>query len=293
MSGSMEIIIGKPVGYCNGVKYAIEQAERLIENNKIYCIGKLIHNEMIISVLESKGLIFVNSIDEIPCNSSMIIRAHGAEKNIYEKAKGKNITIIDLTCGKIKAINLKTQKKKAEYFIVIVGKKNHPEAKCERSFLGEDAEIVESIDDIDRLIERFNNSTKKKIYIVSQTTFNSAKFDEIVKIIKQRVNSQVEVDKTICNETEKRQSDVNRISKKADTVIVVGGRDSSNTKETKEVASRNCKNVYLIQDVNELVNSNIEIKGKVGLISGTSTPRIEIDKITRYLNSYDKNVDNI
>ena len=124
----MKIVIGKTSGFCNGVENTIKRAEDALSKEKIYCLGEIVHNERVINDLENKGMITISNIDDAPNNSKVIIRAHGELKETYDKAKEKNIEVIDLTCGKIKAIRVKISKKVEEHYIIIVGKKNHPES---------------------------------------------------------------------------------------------------------------------------------------------------------------------
>ena len=131
----MEIIIGKTSGFCNGVKYTVSKANEMIDKNKeLFCLGQIVHNERVIKQLESKGMKTIDSIETCPNNSKLIIRAHGELKETYDIAEKKNIELIDLTCGKIKIIRKKINDKSTDHFIIIVGKKNHPETLGVQSF---------------------------------------------------------------------------------------------------------------------------------------------------------------
>ena len=276
----MNIIIGKHSGFCKGVEFTVNKAQETINNNDIvYCLGEIVHNERVIDDLEEKGMITVKSIDEVPNNSKLIIRAHGELKEIYDEALNKNIEIIDLTCGKIKAIRTKISNKLSDHFIVIIGKINHPEPLGVKSFSGEYAYIVEDENDLDKMIEKYNNSKLKKIYIVSQTTFNSNKFDELVELIKSRVDSIIEVDKTICNATSNRQEETKELSKSVDKMIIIGGKKSSNTKELETIAKEECDNVYLVQDKNDLDKTKFNSNDTIGIMAGASTPKKSIEKV--------------
>lgn len=278
----MEIIVGKLSGFCNGVASAIKCANETVEKyNKVYCLGQIVHNEKVINNLEKKGMITVNNIEDIPDNSKVIIRTHGELKETYEKAKQKNLEVIDLTCGKIKVIRNKIEKEKKESYIVIIGKKNHPEALGLQSFSGKDSIIIENEEDIDNLIKRLN---KKKIFIITQTTFNKNKVDYLVKIIKEKIKEEIKVEKTICNATSNRQQETEKLARKVDCMIIVGGKNSSNTKELEVIAKDHCKEVYLIQDFKSLKNININDNYKVGIMAGASTPKEVVDEVINYLN---------
>ena len=274
----MNIVIGKTSGFCNGVENTIKRAEDALSKEKIYCLGEIVHNERVINDLENKGMITISNIDDAPNNSKVIIRAHGELKETYDKAKEKNIEVIDLTCGKIKAIRVKISKKVEEHYIIIVGKKNHPESLGVLSFSGNNSSIIEDKEDIKDVITNFSKTNLNKIYIVSQTTFNSDKFDKLVSIIKESTNKEVEVDKTICDATSKRQNETRELSKTVDTMIIVGGKKSSNTKELEIIAKEHCNNVILIQDKDDLKDNEI-VGENIGIMAGASTPTIVVEEI--------------
>lgn len=280
----MNIVIGKTSGFCNGVSNTVKKAEEAISNEKVYCLGEIVHNERVINDLEKNGMITITNIEEVPNNSKVIIRAHGELKSTYERANEKEIEILDLTCGKIKAIRVKISKKLADHYIIIIGKKNHPESLGVLSFSGDNSSIVEEKKDVDMIKEKINSSNMNKIYVVSQTTFNSDKFDEIVSYINENINKEIVIDKTICDATSKRQNETKELSKKVDTMIIVGGKKSSNTKELEIIAKEYCNNVILVQDKND-INSSMIIGDNIGIMAGASTPNIVVEEIVNKLNN--------
>lgn len=281
----MEIICGKLNGFCAGVNYTIKKATELLENTNetIYCLGEIIHNERVIEELENKGMITINDINEAPNNSKVIFRAHGEAKEIYEIANSKNIKIFDLTCGKIKIIRNKIEKNKDDSFIIIIGKKNHPETIGNISFTKPFGSIIETIDDINSVYEEFKLSNLKKVYIIAQTTFSSKKYDEYVNIIQDTFkDTKIIIDKTICDATENRQTEANELSKTVDKMIIIGGKHSSNTKELAKITEKNCE-TYLIQTIEDLKDCEFNETDKIGVISGASTPLNAINEIIDYL----------
>ena len=280
----MEIIVGKHSGFCNGVKYTIEEANKALDQNKeIYCLGEIVHNERVISDLEKKGMKTIHSIEEAEDHSKLIIRAHGEIKETYEQAKRKEIEVLDLTCGKIKAIRQKIKNRLDDSFIIIIGKKNHPETLGVQSFSGDYSYIIENEEDMDEALKSYQKSHREKVYVVSQTTFNSDKFDQIVKKMKKVFKGEMTVDKTICNATDNRQQETRELSKNVDIMIIVGGKKSSNTKELEVISKENCKNVYLVQDVEDLKKETIKKDSRIGIMAGASTPQIVVDEIIEYL----------
>lgn len=282
----MNVIIGKTSGFCNGVSYTVKTAEEAIKNEKIYCLGEIVHNERVINDLEKNGMITIKNIDEAPNNSKVIIRAHGELKETYDKALQKNIDILDLTCGKIKAIRVKISKRVDDHFIVIIGKKQHPESLGVLSFSGNNSLIIEDFEDIDKNIEIINGSSMNKIYIVSQTTFNADKYDKLVDYLKSLTEKDIIIDKTICDATSKRQNETKELSKKVNTMIIVGGRKSSNTKELELIAKEYCNNVLLVQNKDDIQTENI-IGENIGIMAGASTPNVVVDEIVEKLNGQD------
>ena len=184
----MNITIGQNSGFCSGVRITVQKAEELGNEEKIiYCLGELVHNERIIEDLEKKGILFVEDIEEIPDHNTVIFRAHGERQEIYDRAKEKDLTIVDLTCGKIRIIRNKISQKTKDYSIIIIGKKNHPETIGTKSFSGEDSYILEKKEEIEEVLKQVQ---KEGIYIVSQTTYSSEEFDEIVEELKKTDNNE-------------------------------------------------------------------------------------------------------
>ena len=286
----MQIICSKQCGFCSGVNYCVNKTLELLQSNKknIYCIGQLVHNENVIDKLENKGLVIVNSIDDVPRNSVLIIRAHGAEKSIIDTAKEKNIEVIDLTCGKIKIILNIIQKQKNKSFIVIIGKKNHPEPLGILSYIENNCDIIEDLEDIPRVCKEIHKSSLNNVYVVSQTTFSDTKFDVLTKELKKSFddNINIVIDKTICDVTKKRQIEAINLSKSVDKMIVIGGKNSSNTKELYKIASTYCNNSYLIKDTKDFNNVKFSDRDKIGIISGASTSKESIDKVIEYINMF-------
>lgn len=284
----MKIECGKLCGFCSGVNYTINKALEVLSNeDDIYCLGQIVHNERVIKSLEEKGMVTVNNIDDVPDNSKLIIRAHGEVKDVFFAAKKRNIEIIDLTCGKIKVILKKIEKEMDKSFIIIIGKKNHPETIGTLSYAGDNSSVVEDEDDILITNEKLKKSRLSRVYIVSQTTFSSRKFDELITKIKNvfDYNIDIVVDKTICDVTEKRQKEVFELSSRVDKMIIIGGKNSSNTKELAKISKNNCDQSFLVQTKEDLKNIVFSSEDNVGIMAGASTPREIIDEVIDYLNT--------
>ena len=278
----MKLIISKLSGFCNGVNHTIEETNKILNQNdtgNIYCLGEIVHNENVIKKLESKGMITVSSLEEVPNHSTVIFRAHGETIHNYELAKNKKLEIIDLTCGRVKVIHKKIIKHQ-EDFIIIIGKQNHPEVKGHISYV-KDGIIISNEEDIKKINK---NKFKKNIYIVAQTTFNEKEFNNLTNLIKKSCNKQkITIDNTICSSTHNRQEEVKEISKQANIMLIIGSSTSSNTKELYNIAKVYCKNTYLISTKEDLDSITFDKKDIVGITSGASTSRDDIEEIINYL----------
>lgn len=281
----MEVIVGKTSGFCFGVDNAVKGAQKVIKDNgSVYCLGEIIHNEQVIKSLEDYGMITVDNLSDIPEGEKVIFRAHGEAKKVYEMAEKKNLKIFDFTCPKVKAIHMKVQREKENSFIIIIGKKNHPEIIGTKGFAGENSYVVESEDDILDAYMEYEKTNLGRVYVFSQTTFSSSKFDKIVEEIQTNFyEADVFVDKTICDSTENRQQETRELSKKVNKMIIIGGKNSSNTKELAKVAEENCNQVYLVQTVDDLNGVEFSSEEKIGIMAGASTPEKSIEQIVDFL----------
>ena len=286
----MIIKVGKLAGFCGGVINSVNNTDKLLNDGiKTYCLGELVHNKQVVDKLEKKGLILVESLDEVDDGSRVIFRAHGVTKETYELAKEKKLDVIDLTCPNVLRIHEKAIKLVEEdYFIILVAQKNHPETIGTISFCGKDRAILEDKNGIEEVVDLFKDSDKDKIAIISQTTYSMIKFEELVDILKNMLSDyEVKVDNTICSATELRQRETSKLAEEVDAMIIIGGKNSSNTKKLYELASTKCKNTYIVETINDL-NVDMSCHDIVGVMAGASTPKDSIDDVVYYLESVNK-----
>lgn len=280
----MEVILGKNSGFCSGVRNAIEGAEKALKScSNLYCLGEIVHNEEVINDLKQKGLTIIDSIED--AKNKVLIRAHGVAKEVYDIAKSKNIEIIDFTCPFVARIHdIVTRYSNEGFYIFLLGVKNHPETIGTISFCGNNSYLIESLDDIPNAIDNLKKSGIKKLLIISQTTFSISLFENIVDTIKSKIDSNInyEIKNTICNSTSIRQKEALDISKKVDLMIVIGGKNSSNTKKLFDIALKNCKETLLVQTKADLNFEYIQKFSKIGIIAGASTPQKIIDDIVLF-----------
>lgn len=280
----MEIIVGKTAGFCYGVERAVEGATKEITNatEKICCLGEIVHNKQVIEKLEKLGINCIETLKE--AEGTVLIRAHGVPKDVYELAKNRNIKIQDYTCPNVLKVHKIAEKYEKEgYFIFLSGTKSHPENIGTISHCGKDYYIIEKEEDTAKAMEVFEESKKKKLVLISQTTFSLERFHKIEKIIQEQIKSDVTfvAKNTICRTTELRQKETETLSKKVDTMIIIGGKNSSNTKKIYEIANKNCTHTLLVETAQELKKE--EMGKRVGIMAGASTPKESIEEIIEFL----------
>lgn len=281
----MEVVVGKMAGFCPGVEGAVKKARIALESrDTVYCLGEIVHNKQVVKSLEKEGMITVENLDEIPNNSTVLIRAHGEPESTYKKAESKNLEVLDATCGKVLSIHKKVEREREDSFIIILGKKNHPEVIGTKGFSGENSFVVESEEDILDAYMKYEITDLGRVYVVGQTTISSVYFDTLAKEIeKEFYEAEVCIDKTICSATEIRQKETAEMAKKFHTMIIIGGKNSSNTKELAKIADANCQKVYLIETVEEIKELDFSEIENVGIMAGASTPKESINEVKEYL----------
>jgi (E)-4-hydroxy-3-methyl-but-2-enyl pyrophosphate reductase len=261
----LEIIVAKHSGFCFGVDKAVKTAFNIQSDERVFTLGELIHNSQVIEALKEKGIQTIDDIDELRENDCVIVRAHGIGKDVYEMLKMRNVRILDATCPYVKRIHEIVKRKQDEGFkIIIVGDPQHPEVIGINGWCEGKALIIADEEDAENL-----EYSDEKICTVAQTTFRGSKYDAIFETLKKKFAFALKFD-TICNATVQRQTEAAELSKVADAMVVVGGRNSSNTRKLYEICQQNCPKTYLIENADELPSLN-NIK-TVGITAGASTP---------------------
>ncbi len=277
----MEVIRAKTAGFCFGVKRAVdtvyEQAKQNQEKKTIYTYGPIIHNAEVVKDLEKRGIKVINKEQELEMleEGTVIIRSHGIEERIYKKMKEKNINIVDATCPFVKKIhNIVQKESRAGKHIVIIGNPEHPEVIGIKGWAGQEVTVIQNPQEA----EDFELEVDKKICVVSQTTFNYNKFQDLVEIISKK-SYDINVLNTICNATKERQSEARTIAEKVDAMIVIGDKHSSNTQKLFEICKKACKDTYYIQTLEDLDLNQLRSVETVGITAGASTPNNIIEEV--------------
>lgn len=282
----MEVVVAKSAGFCFGVKRAVETVYAEIEKGKkIYTYGPIIHNEEVVKDLEKKGVVVLESEEELKAlkEGTVIIRSHGVEKRIQRLIEDNGLECIDATCPFVKRIHrIVEEAGKDNKEVVIAGNSGHPEVEGIVGWTDADTTILESVEEA----KQFEKKTEADICMVSQTTFNYKKFQDIVEIFEKKGYNGSVVN-TICNATEERQTEARKIAASVDVMIVIGGKHSSNTRKLYEICKQECENTYFIQTLDDL---HLEIPKSVrlvGITAGASTPKKIIEEVQNYVSNYE------
>lgn len=279
----MEILLAKSAGFCFGVQRAVDTAYKHADEKNVYTYGQIIHNEEVVGDLAKHGVKILedDELDQIK-DSKVIIRSHGAEKRVYDILEKNGNEIIDATCPFVKKIhNIVMDECGKGHTVIIIGDGKHPEVKGIMGWCMSEPVVIGTEEDAEKFVQSCLNGEYKpseNISIVSQTTFNYRKFHNVVDIIRNKLYN-VTAYKTICNATSVRQREAQEIASKVDAMIVIGGRNSSNTQKLYEISKKECENTYYIQTLVDLDLTTFESVSRVGITAGASTPNKLIKEV--------------
>ena len=284
----MKIKVAETAGFCFGVKRAVDKVYQLIEEgiHPIYTLGPIIHNEEVVSDLAERGVEVIEEKDLASLSGgTVVIRSHGVGKQIYQELREYHLDYVDVTCPFVLKIHRIVEKESlAGKHIIIFGDPDHPEVRgicgwCEGSYT-----VLKDREET----ENFTPPAEKDVCVVSQTTFNYNKFKELVEILcKKRYDNSVlnmgDILNTICNATEERQKEAQNIAGEVDTMLVIGGRHSSNTQKLFEICKEECGNTYYIQTPVDLDSEMFQHSSYVGITAGASTPKKIIEEVQEHV----------
>ena len=274
----MKVKVAETAGFCFGVKRAVDRVYQLIEENThpIYTLGPIIHNEEVVADLAAKGVQVIEEKDLASLTEgTVVIRSHGVGKTIYQELKENHLNYVDVTCPFVLKIHRIVEKQShAGKHVVIFGDPDHPEVKgicgwCQGSYT-----VLKDR----KATEQFIPPNGKDICVVSQTTFNYNKFQELVEIITKK-GYDIIVLNTICNATKERQTEAQSIAETVDAMIVIGDKHSSNTQKLFEICRKACNNTYYIQTLGDLDLNQLGSVETVGITAGASTPNNIIEEV--------------
>ena len=267
-----KLIISDSAGVCFGVEKAVTTAEEVLSQNSnknVKSFGPLIHNPQVVDILKNKGLSVVDKIDKNE-KGTIIIRAHGIPNYQEKNLEDSEINVIDMTCPIVKKLQFAVKYlSDNNFFVVIVGNKKHPEVIGAKSYAKEGNVIV--IKDKNELGASVLKS--KKIGVVAQTTIPKELFWDVVEIFESQNHYDIKAIDTLCDDINNKQIESKEIAKDVDIMFVIGGKNSSNTKEIADICKNVNKNTYQIETFKEIKELNMNLEDKIiGITAGASTP---------------------
>ncbi len=276
----MGITIAKTAGFCYGVKKAVDTVYKEAKVGEVTTLGEIIHNGIVIEDLKSMGVKTIDSIEQFK-KGKLIIRSHGVCKKTIKKIKDKKIDYIDCTCYDVKKIhNIVELQSGLGKNIIVIGNKNHPEVIGISGWSSKEVVVIKD-ESCKNILEL---KTDKEYVIVVQTTYNLDMLNKIVKKIEER-KIKYKLENTICKATIDRQREVVELSKKMDYMLVIGGQKSSNTNKLYELAKKNCKNTYFIENASEIDLNFVKKNVKIGIMAGASTPQAIIKEAMKIMST--------
>ncbi len=273
----MRVIVAKGSGFCFGVKRALKIVEKALAKRKgpFYSLGPLIHNPQVVERLSRKGLKVINNLTGIK-EGAFVIRSHGLPITTIELAKERGLKIIDTTCPYVKRAQERAKELEARgYQLVIVGDRGHPEVK---SMASEKSIVLQRPSQVEKV------RSYPRMGVVAQTTQSLENFKEIVKRLRSKAK-ELKVYATICNAVSRQQRSTRELAREADLVLVVGGRNSANTKRLFQI-SKGLTKAHHIEKASEIDKRWLRDKEIVGISAGASTPKWLIDEVVRKVAAY-------
>lgn len=285
----MEYVLAKTAGFCFGVDRAIDIVYKSAENGeKYHTLGPIIHNPQVVSDLAQKGITPIENLKEAKDGAKIFVRTHGVGPKVYEEMEKYGLDYIDLTCPFVKKIhNIVKEHYEQGMRIIIIGDKNHPEVEGINGWAGGNAVIIGSEEEAIALSE-----DEKPTCIVSQTTFNRNIYKKIIFFLKKTCKNAVLFD-TICSATNKRQEEALSLAQKMDAMIVLGGRNSSNTQKLYDICKGACPDTFCLESIDELGSLDV-LKGKrVGITAGASTPAVIIKEAIKKMENQEQSFETL
>lgn len=269
-TGGKTITIAEHAGFCFGVRQAIAKAEKAAEESAPVCsMGSLIHNDRVASDLQRKGIRIIQKLEDAGPGESVIIRSHGEGRAVYDEAEERGIRLIDATCPFVLRIHQLVRDTDRQ--VVIVGSEDHPEVQGISGWCSRPAIVAGSTEDAGSI-------EADDLFVVAQTTIRQETLDEVCRTLREHGKT-FEVHNTICSATSNRQEAVRRLAEESELMLVIGGRNSSNTRKLFEIAEKKCKETYFVENIEDLPLKQVKICNRIGIAAGASTPECTIKEV--------------
>ena len=287
---NIQVTLANPRGFCAGVDRAIDIVDRAIEvfGAPIYVKHEVVHNKFVVDELRNKGAVFVEELDEIPDDSTVIFSAHGVSQAVRKEANERSLKVFDATCPLVTKVHMEvTRYSKAGHECILIGHVGHPEVEGTMGQFdtrdGGQMYLVEDVDDVNDLV--INNP--EHLSYVTQTTLSMDDTASVIDALRARFpNIQGPKKNDICYATQNRQDAVKKLAAATDIVLVVGSPNSSNSNRLKEVAERMGIEAYLIDNATEINQDWLQGKEKIGLTAGASAPAELVENVIAKLREW-------
>ena len=271
-----EIIRAANSGFCFGVRQAIEKTENQIKENggkkRIFTCGPLIHNSLVTDDLKARGVSILDDLSQAGEDDVLIVRSHGEGREFWDEAKRRNLTVVDATCPFVSKIHSLAEEASAKgYSVVIIGDETHPEVRGINGWCSTPAHIINSA-------EEAENLEADNLFIVCQTTIKKELLDSIVEVFSGKGKKYI-VKNTICNATAERQNNCMRLAEECDAMVIIGGKNSSNTQKLYEISKKICSNTFFVEKNEDLPLRRLSKCNKIGVAAGASTPECVIKEV--------------
>ena len=269
----IEIEVARYAGVCYGVERALGMAEKAADEARkpVNTLGPLIHNPLVVNDLESIGVGTASSVSEVE-EGALIIRAHGVVPSVVEDARARGLDVLDATCPYVKKVHNAAERLVREgYQLIVVGESGHPEVEGIMGHAGDDAHVVSVPGDLDAI------DLSRKVGVVVQTTQTPGALADVVAELSKRTMD-LRVINTICSATQERQDSAAELARRVDAMIVVGGKNSGNTRRLAEICTAACPKTHHIEDASEIEAAWFDGVSHIGVTAGASTPASHIER---------------
>jgi 4-hydroxy-3-methylbut-2-enyl diphosphate reductase len=278
-----EVLLAEPRGFCAGVDRAIDIVERAIDKfgAPIYVRHEIVHNTHVVNHLKQRGAVFIEDLQDVPPNATLVFSAHGVPKSVEHEAQARGFQVFDATCPLVTKVHVEVAKLHKEgYEFIMIGHKGHPEVEGTMGQLDAGIHLVEDVNDVANLVL----TQTDKLAVVTQTTLSVDDAAEILAAVQARfpkVRSPKQQD--ICYATQNRQDAVKLLSNQVDVVIVVGSPTSSNSNRLRDVAAKHGVPSYMVDHAGELQDEWLQGRSRVGVTAGASAPDVLVREVIERL----------
>lgn len=269
----IDIEVARYAGVCYGVERALGMAEKAADEARkpVNTLGPLIHNPLVVNDLESIGVGTASNVSEVE-EGTLIIRAHGVVPSVIEDARTRGLDVLDATCPYVKKVHNAAERLVREgYQLIVVGESGHPEVEGIMGHAGDDAHVVSVPGNLDAI------DLSRKVGVVVQTTQTPGALADVVAELSKRTMD-LRVINTICSATQERQDSAAELARRVDAMIVVGGKNSGNTRRLAEICTAACPKTHHIEDASEIEAAWFDGVSHIGVTAGASTPASHIER---------------